>query len=76
MTEKFNNVTNQKIDHTKFGGYICLSDFNTNHRGKSNTHGSSIMDRIIQDQKFDQQCRKNLEFRKKYTEGKNNEGKI
>ncbi len=62
-TRKFN------ADHTTFGGIIYQSDFETNYRGKDNNNGFSIAQRIINDLKFDEQCRKNIENRgmnKKY----------
>lgn len=50
-----------KTDPTKFGGLICLADFNTEHRGKNHAGGSPIAARIQRDQRFDNQCRKNKE---------------
>lgn len=38
-----------KVDHTKFGGIIYPSDFNTDYRGKNNTYGSQIASRIEAD---------------------------
>lgn len=64
MTETFNKVRNYKIDHTKYGGVIYHSDFNTDYRGKDNSNGSLIAQRIERDKRFDEQCRKN--YRKKY----------
>lgn len=49
------------VDHTKFGGLIYPSDFNTDYRGKDNTNGSQIASRIASDCQFDKQCRKNRE---------------
>ena len=60
MTEKFYKTRFYKVDHTTFGGIICVSDFNTDYRGKDNTNGSTIASRIAQDQRFDEQCRKNI----------------
>lgn len=51
-------------DHRSFGGVINPSDFNTDCRGNDNKR-SSIADRIFTDWKFDNECRKNIEFRKK-----------
>lgn len=56
MTEIF-----YRADHSTFGGLICPSDFNTDHRGKQTKNGSAIARRIVSDQKFDLQCRKNRE---------------
>jgi len=47
------------LNHTTFGGVICLSDFETNHRGSRTANGSPIARRIIADWSFDDQCRKN-----------------
>lgn len=54
-------MTLYRTDPTKFGGLICLSDFNTEHRRKNHAGGSPIAARIQRDQKFDLQCRKNKE---------------
>jgi hypothetical protein len=61
MTEKINRYGIYKVDHTTFGGKIYLSDFETDYRGKNNTNGSIIAQRIISDRNFDKQCRKNRE---------------
>ena len=42
-------------DHSKFGGIIYASDFNTDRGRKLNTDGSPIARRILSDQKFDRQ---------------------
>ena len=55
---------NYKTDHTKFGGLIYLSDLQTDHKGRDNTNGSSIANRIARDQRFDEECKKNIIFRK------------
>lgn len=65
MTETTNRYGIHEIDHATFGGIIYPSDFNTDYRGKDNTYGSPIAQRIISDQKFDQQCKKAIEGRKK-----------
>lgn len=65
MTEKFNRYGIREVDHATFGGIIYPSDFNTDYRGKDNTYGSPIAQRIISDRKFDQQCRKAIEERNK-----------
>lgn len=59
MTEFFYKQGTYKVDHSTFGGIINESDFYTSYRGKDNVHGSSIAGRIVADQKFDEQCRKN-----------------
>lgn len=43
-------------DHSRFGGVIYASDFNTDRGRKLNTDGSPIARRIISDRKFDLQC--------------------
>ena len=53
MPETFYRTRNYKVDHTTFGGIIYPSDFNTDYRGKDNTNGSFIAQRIISDWKFD-----------------------
>lgn len=59
MTRTSNRYGIYDVDHSKFGGLIYPSDFNTDYRGKDNTNGSLIASRIQQDKKFDMQCRKN-----------------
>ena len=61
MTETFQKVRIHTTDHTKFGGYIFPSDFNTDNRGKNNTNGSFIAIRISEDELFDLQCKMNKE---------------
>ena len=61
MTRKFKQYENYKVDHTKFGGIIYPSDFNTDCRGKYTPNGSSYASRIINDWNFDKQCQKNIE---------------
>lgn len=53
-----------EVDHTKFGGIISLSDFNTDYRGKDNTYGSPIANRIVKDNQLDNQWRKNKKIYK------------
>ena len=48
--------------HRTFGGVIYLSDFNTGSRGRNNTKGSPIANRIAGDHQFDRQCRINREI--------------
>lgn len=61
MTDTFNRYRIHETDHTKFGGYIFPSDFNTDNLGKSNSNGSPIARRIAADFQFDKQCKKNRE---------------
>lgn len=49
MTHKTNRYGFYEADHTKFGGLIFPSDFNTDYRGKNNTNGSQIAIRIEAD---------------------------
>ena len=56
---------NYKTNHTRFGGRIYESDFETDYRGKDNLNGSEIAKRIASDMRFDEQCRKNIENKKK-----------
>ena len=49
MPETFYRTGTYKVDHTTFGGIIYSSDFNTDYRGKDNTNGSFIAQRIISD---------------------------
>ena len=55
MTEA-NYIKNYKTDHSRFGGRIYLSDFETDYP----TTMSDIAARIVSDLKFDEICRKNL----------------
>ncbi len=64
MTGTINRYGIYEADHSKFGGYVHSSDFNTSYRGKDNTKGSSISRRIESDFQFDKQCRRNIENRK------------
>ena len=57
MTQTYYRTGTCKTDHTKFGGIICPSDFDTNH-----TNGN-IAVRIENDRKFDERCRKNIEVK-------------
>ena len=59
MTETFYKTGVYKADHSKFGGLLFPSDFNTNGRRKNNYSGSPIAKRIVNDDRFDQQCIKN-----------------
>ena len=49
MTGTTNRYGIYEVDHTKFGGLIFPSDFNTNYREKANTNGSQIASRIEAD---------------------------
>lgn len=58
MAGKNNKGQYPASDHTRFGGIIYPSDFNTNYSD------GNFASRIEQDKKFDEQCRKNIECRK------------
>lgn len=58
MPEEFYRTGNY-ADHTRFGGLIYESDFNTEYRKDASKSGSSIAKDIISDWKFDEDCRKN-----------------
>lgn len=63
MTKTMSRTRKQEgADHTKFGGIIYVSDFNTDIRGKDSKNGSAIANRIANDFRFDEQCRKNTEY--------------
>lgn len=66
MTKRNYKMTNYD-DHTRFGGLIYLSDFDT-----ENPCGN-IADRIISDWKFDSQCKKNADARDARAKRKNNQ---
>jgi len=65
MTQTTNKYETHEVDHTRFGGVIYLSDYNTDYRGKDNTRGSQIAKRIISDRNFDYRCKKNIEEMKR-----------
>lgn len=48
MTNYYTTETFDR-EHIHFGGLIYSSDFNTDYRGKDNTHGSIIASRIESD---------------------------
>lgn len=58
MTHKTNRYGIYEVDHTKFGGLIYPSDFNTDYRGKDNTYGSQIAERIESDAKREEKLYK------------------
>lgn len=51
MTETTNRYGIYEVDHTKFGGLIFPSDFNTDNRRKNNINGSQIASRIEADRR-------------------------
>lgn len=58
MTGTTNRYGIYKADHTKFGGLIYPSDFNTDYRGKDSTNGSQIASRIEADRRREEKLRK------------------
>ena len=50
-------------NHNTYGGVINVESFNTEYRGFSTL--SDITGQILLDMRFDKQCRKNYENRKK-----------
>ena len=65
MTQTANKYEIHEVDHTRFGGIIYPSDYNTDYRWKDNTRGSQIAKRIISDRNFDYRCKKNIEEMKR-----------
>ena len=55
MTGTINRYGIYEVDHTKFGGIIYHSDFDTIYTNRN------IASRIVSDWIFDKQCRKNIE---------------
>lgn len=55
-----------KADHTRFGGKIYQSDFNTNYRDKDNTNGSIIASRIAADFQWEEKMLRNKKRSEKY----------
>lgn len=51
MTGTTNRYGIYEVDHTKFGGLIFPSDFNTDNRRKDNINGSQIASRIEADRR-------------------------
>ena len=59
-TKNYYGTPSNYTDHTRYGGKIYAADFETDYHG--NQHDlSTIAERIINDIKFDEQCRKNRE---------------
>ena len=56
----YKTMTKTHKDPTKFSGLITVEDFQTDYRGRDNSHGSTIAHRIAMDWKFDQKCKENL----------------
>ena len=69
MTETFCKTGIYKVDRSKFGGLIHPSDYSTDYRGKDNTRGSAIAQRIISDRNFDYRCKKNIEMKNRQRSG-------
>lgn len=60
MTERFDK------EHRHFGGLILPSDFNTDYRGKDNTKGSTVAQRIESDFRLEYSLRKNQTINELY----------
>ena len=69
MTETFYRTGTYKTNHTTVGGIIYPSDYNTDYRGRDNTRGSAIAQRIISDRNFDYRCKKNIEMKNRQKSG-------
>lgn len=67
MTDAIYKTGTKKVDHRTFGGKIYESDFNTNFSGKKNLRRSSIAERIAEDERFDNFCKRNRETNTKQT---------
>lgn len=63
MKEKLYRQRRFPIDPSTFGGLIYPSDFNTERSLKERTDTTSIARRIVSDQKFDEQCKRNSQNR-------------
>ncbi len=63
MTENIYRTRAYKPDPSTFGGYIYLSDFETDLRGKNRYKGSPLASRILSDFSFDEECRNNIRHR-------------
>ena len=62
MTQTTNRYGIYEVYHTKFGGLIFPSYFNTDYRGKDNTNGSQIASRIEADKQREEKLwKKNQE---------------
>lgn len=53
------NTVHKKWDNTIYGGELTLFDFEGHHTM------ATMTDRIVNDLKFDKQCKRNIELRKK-----------
>lgn len=57
------NLSKKEL-HSTFGGIVIGSDFNTEYNARE-SKGSSIASRIITAKRFDYQCKRNAESRKR-----------
>lgn len=61
ITTKINTAKPFHTRHTLFGGLIYQSDFETDGSKRKNHTGESVIARrIASDQRFDEQCRRNI----------------
>lgn len=65
MIEKYEKMFDYGVDHTRFGGLIYLSDFDTNYCKRESNKSSVIASRILSDEMFDKTCRKNIVVRER-----------
>lgn len=63
--ERMMHIMTNKFNHSTFGGFIHPSDFETERGKRVYANGSAIARRIAWDFSFDEQCRKNIENRKR-----------
>lgn len=68
-TFKPSHYPSERELHSTFGGVILESDYSTEYNGREST-SSFIANRIVTARKFDYQCKRNAESRKR---GKNND---
>lgn len=61
MKRSVYETENSNLRHT-FGGLIYLSDYNTECRHKKISQGSAVANRIAQDKRFDEQCKRNVKM--------------
>ena len=70
MTRNYYRTGNYKPDHSTFGGIINFSDFCTDYNRSEKS--KSWAERIVTDEKVDEDCRKNIDKRdgnKNYKKG-------
>ncbi len=68
MTDNKTKINDHIVHNDRWGGYIYNYDFETEYRGKNESNGSPIAQRIVSSMKFDEMCRKNSIHRDKLKE--------